>query len=152
MQSYTFCRCAHVAYHFHLLPCLKSWFRKISWELYPIAMYYRMAACKRTTIDNANDIWNKKDTSNYMQFIFKIITVHHRMKFKESNLRLYWELPPKICQQRDMIAQMWYGTDVWDEVVLAGSKTGRVRRIGCLRYRQNLHHAVASERFGSQNR
>ena len=31
-------------------------------------------------------------------------------------------------------------------------KSGRVRRIGCPRCRQNLHHAVARERFGSQNR
>ena len=27
-----------------------------------------------------------------------------------------------------------------------------LRRIGCRRRRQNLHHAVARERFGSQNR
>ena len=32
----------------------------------------------------------------------------------EPNFRLYWELPPKICQPRDVIAQMW------DEEVLAG--------------------------------
>ena len=31
-------------------------------------------------------------------------------------------------------------------------KNGRVRRIGCLRCRQNLQHACARERFGSQNR
>ena len=31
-------------------------------------------------------------------------------------------------------------------------KNGRVRRIGCPRCRQNLRHAVARERFGSQNR
>ena len=31
-------------------------------------------------------------------------------------------------------------------------KNGRVRRIGCPRCRENLHHACARERFGSQNR
>ena len=31
-------------------------------------------------------------------------------------------------------------------------KNGRARRKGCQRCRQNLHHAVAREQFGSQNR
>ena len=30
-------------------------------------------------------------------------------------------------------------------------ENGRVRRIGCRRCRQNLHHAVAREGLGSQN-
>ena len=33
-----------------------------------------------------------------------------------------------------------------------GPKSEVVRRIGCPRCRQNLHHACARERFGSQNR
>ena len=33
-----------------------------------------------------------------------------------------------------------------------GPKSEVVRRIGCSRCRQNLHHACARERFGSQNR
>ena len=34
----------------------------------------------------------------------------------------------------------------------AAPKSEVVRRIGCPRCRQNLHHAVARERFRSQNR
>ena len=34
----------------------------------------------------------------------------------------------------------------------AGPKSEVVRRVGCRRCRQNLHHACARERFGSQNR
>ena len=80
-----------------------------------------------------------------------------------------------ICQPTDVIAQMWYRWDVWDEEVIwrvgiawnavfffhsfvasparkvsSFFKNGRVRRIGCQRCRQNLHHAVATERFLQQ--
>ena len=35
---------------------------------------------------------------------------------------------------------------------LSGPKSEVVRRTGCPRCRQNLHHACARDRFGSQNR
>ena len=37
-----------------------------------------------------------------------------------------WELPPKICQPRDVIAQTWYSWDVWDEEFLIGKFLTRV--------------------------
>ena len=78
------------------------------------------------------------------------------------------ELPPKICQQRDVTKQI-YSTDVWDEAVLggkncakwyvfpkfcgfAGSYTRATAEDRLPRDPPNLHHAVARERFGSQQR
>ena len=45
-----------------------------------------------------------------------------------------------------------FSTGLWlRRLAKSAPKNGRVRRIGYPRCRQNLHHAVARERFGSQN-
>ena len=81
----------------------------------------------------------------------------NQRKFRSSNFRLYWKLPV------DLTAEMFWRVGIarnavfFHSFVASKARKGRsekreLRRIGCPRCLQNLHHACARERFGSQNR
>ena len=81
----------------------------------------------------------------------------------------YTESCQQVLQHRCLTAEMFYSADVrhqrlagrncakccvfpWFRGFEGSPKSEVVRRIGCPRRRQNLHHACPRERFGSQNR
>ena len=115
----------------------------------------------------------------FFQYIFLIIFYCRQIVFsnqrKFRNLTSdYTESYRQVLQHQCLTAEMFYSTDARHErfwpVRIAGNalffhsfvaskslaksapKSEVVRRMGCPRCRQNLHHAVARERFGSQNR
>ena len=92
-----------------------------------------------------------------------VINYDYQRKFRSSNFRLYWKLPVALAasmfDSRDVLAGRncakccVFSVVSWlRRLAKVGPKSEVVRRIGCPRCRQNLHHACARERFGSQNR